>query len=123
MPYHYGATSKGRLNTCHPDLQRLFAEAIKHRDVTILCGHRGEEDQNAAHDAGRSNIRWPNGKHNKLPSRAVDAGPWPLDWDDRDALMEFSGFILGLAAAKGIKVRSGAFWKKPWDPLHFEIIL
>ena len=36
--------------------------------------------------------------------------------------MEFSGFILGLAAAMDIGVHSGAFWKKPWDPLHFEVI-
>ena len=122
MAYHYGTTSKGWLNTCHPDLQRLFTEAIKHRDVTILCGHRGEDEQNAAEEAGRSNIRWPDGKHNQLPSRAVDAGPWPLDWDDRDALMEFSGFIVGLASAMEIPVRSGAFWKEPWDPLHFEIV-
>ncbi len=122
MTYQYGTTSKERLNTCHSNLQRLLLEAIRHRDVTILCGHRPEDEQNAAADAGRSNLRWPDGKHNKLPSRAVDAGPWPLDWDDRDALMEFSGFILGLAAAMDIKVRSGALWKKPWDPLHFEII-
>lgn len=122
MTYTYSTTSKGRLNTAHPDLNRLFMEAIKHRDVTIMCGHRGEAEQNAVYDAARSNVRWPDSKHNTLPSRAVDAGPWPLDWDDRDALMEFSGFILGLAAAMQIPVRSGAFWERPWDPLHFEMV-
>jgi hypothetical protein len=121
MTYHYGTISKGRLQTCHPGIVRVFDEAIRHRDVAILCGYRARGSQNKAFREGKSGLKWPQSKHNSLPSRAVDAGPYPLDWDDTDALMEFSGWVLGLADALGVPLESGAFWTTPFDPTHFQL--
>ena len=41
----FGNRSKQRLETCHEDLQEIFNEVIKYFDCSVLCGHRGEEDQ------------------------------------------------------------------------------
>jgi len=85
MP-HFGKTSRKRLATCHEDLQLVFNEVIKHFDCTIVCGHRGEADQNDAFERGNSKLRFPQSKHNQWPSLAVDAVPWPINWDDTDRM-------------------------------------
>ncbi len=50
MP-QFGRRSKEQLSSCHPDLQKLFNEVIKHYDCTILEGHRSNEDQLKAFNA------------------------------------------------------------------------
>ena len=42
----YSKLSKARLATCHDDLITIFNKVIEHMDVTIVCGHRGKEEQN-----------------------------------------------------------------------------
>ena len=44
----FGSKSRERLATCDDRLQAIANEVIKHVDCTVLCGHRNEEDQNAA---------------------------------------------------------------------------
>ena len=78
----FGNTSKRRLATCDEDLQELFQEVVKFFDCSILEGHRNEETQNKYFDEGKSQVKWPNGKHNSSPSTALDAAPYPIDWDD-----------------------------------------
>ena len=96
MP-QFSKTSRQRLATCHQDLQTLFNEVIKYFDCTIICGHRGEEKQNSAYKKGYSKLKFPNSKHNKNPSLAVDVIPYPLDWDDHDRMRVFAGYVLGTA--------------------------
>lgn len=119
----FGPTSMERLATCDPRLQRLFAEVVKHWDCTVLCGHRGQVEQEAAFAAGKSKARWGQSKHNSMPSRAVDVMPWPVNWDDIPALTMFAGFVLATAAQMGIRVRWGADWdqdRKPWEKENWE---
>lgn len=114
----YSKTSLDKLATCDPRLQGLFLEVIKHRDNTILEGHRGRERQHAFFVEGLSKKDWPDGEHNKLPSRAVDSVPYPIDWDkvnknDRAAINEmyiYGGMVLGIAAMLGIPLRWGGDW-------------
>ena len=96
--YYYGETSKARLATCHPDLQRIVNFVIKHIDVTIVCGTRGEEEQQEAFDNGYSTVQYPNSKHNSSPSMAVDAVPYPTMWSDMDAMQVLGGFVMGVAS-------------------------
>jgi len=128
----FGKSSTQRLATCHPDLQRLFEEVVKIFDCTILTGHRGEVDQNRAFDQGRSKLRWPNGNHNRLPSTAVDVAPYPIpDWTKGvlDFAM-FGGYVQGVAANMGIKIRYGGDWngnkrisdENFKDLVHFELL-
>jgi peptidoglycan L-alanyl-D-glutamate endopeptidase CwlK len=107
----FSAVSKERLGTCDERLQRVFYEVIKYFDCTIIEGHRGEADQNRYNDQGKSKLRWPHGEHNSLPSRAVDAMPFPINWKDINRICYFAGFVMATALNMGIKLR----WGKDWD--------
>jgi len=106
----FSSRSKKQLETCDSRLQDLFNEVIKHYDCTILEGHRDEATQNEYYRTGRSKLKYPNGKHNTLPSKAVDVAPYPIDWEDMDRFYHFGGFVLGMAASMGIKLRWGGDW-------------
>lgn len=129
MP-EFSASSKAKLATCDVRLQRVFEEVIKHRDCTVSCGHRGQEEQDEAYRTGKSKVQWPNSNHNRLPSIAADVVPYPVDWSDYSYFTHFAGFVLGVAAGMGIKLRWGGDWnrdgktkdEKFFDGPHFEII-
>ena len=93
----YSNSSKRKLETCHSDLQTIFHYVIKYFDNTIVCGHRDEEAQNKAFDDGFSKVRYPNSKHNGTPSMAIDAVPWPIDWNDLNRMKYFAGYVMGIA--------------------------
>ena len=126
----FSRSSTRRLETCDQRLQNLFMEVVRHHDCRILEGHRGEDAQNEAYHNGRSTLRWPNSKHNKLPSLAVDVAPYPVDWEDLDRFRVFAGFVLGVAAMMGIELRWGGDWDGDWDYSdqkfndmpHFELV-
>lgn len=133
----FSKISKDRLATCHSDLQRLFNEVIKDYDCTIVCGYRGPTEQKRAYSSGKSKVNWPNSKHNKTPSLAVDAAPWEgkIDWSIKQ-MYSFAGYVTGVA--KMLKrhgvidsdIRSGGDWDRDHDVddqtfidlPHFEIV-
>lgn len=78
--FKYGDRSLKHRATLHPDLQVIFDKVLKTRDHSIVAGHRGEAEQNAAFNAKRSQLRFPESKHNQMPSMAVDVYPYPLDF-------------------------------------------
>ena len=110
MP-EFSNSSKVKLETCHPDIQKVMNEVIKYFDCTILEGHRGSEAQNKAYNEGKSLVIFPNGKHNKIPSEAVDVMPCPIRWKDINRLCYFAGFVVAIGLTMGIKLR----WGKDWD--------
>ena len=126
----FSAKSFERLETCHPDLQRLFKEVVKHYDCAVLCGQRTEEEQNDAFLSGKSQTPWPSSKHNSYPSLAVDVVPYPVDWNDLSRFYHFAGFVNATAIALGIAVRWGGDWngdmrfreEKFKDLPHWELI-
>ena len=107
--------SREKLNTCHPDLQTLVLEVAKQFDLTVVYGHRPEDQQEKAFKEGRSKVRWPNSKHNKMPSEAVDLAPYPIDWNDVRRFYYLAGYVRGVAERLGIKVRIGADWDGDFD--------
>jgi peptidoglycan L-alanyl-D-glutamate endopeptidase CwlK len=106
----FGKESTNHLNTLHPDLQRLMKEAIKYVDFSITCGHRGQADQDKAFAEGKSKVKWPNGKHNTSPSKAVDVAPYPIRWQDHEGFTLLAGILYGIACTMGIKIRLGVDW-------------
>jgi len=131
----FGRNSKKRLLECHPDLQRLFNEVIKHWNCAVITGHRGKLEQDQAFNEFRSKLKFPQSKHNKIPSRGTDVIPWfpefpHIRWNDREAFYCFGGFVLGIAAVIGIKIRWGGDWDQDeelhdqsfFDLPHFELI-
>ena len=109
MP-RYSTRSKSRLATCDKRLQKVFNEVIKHVDCSILEGHRSKERQNRLYDEKRTKVKYPNGRHNSNPSKAVDVTPYPVDWEDRERQTLFAGFVIGIARSMGIKIRWGGNW-------------
>lgn len=136
MP-QFSRLSKERLKSCHSDLQILFNRVIEDYDCSVICGHRGEEDQNEAYSNRASTKRWPDSKHNTEPSLAVDVSPYEfsgVDWGKTQSA-DFSGYVMGVANElfkQGImkhRIRRGLDWNmdndvddtKFWDAGHFEI--
>lgn len=133
MSYTFSRRSRGHLYTCDKRIVAVFETVIEYVDCTILCGVRNREEQNEAFRTGHSKAEWPNGKHNVIEpeqkSRAVDAAPYPIDWDDKERFYYFSGFVMGIAANLGISLRSGCDWdgdfqvkdQTLFDLVHFEL--
>ena len=125
----FGRKSKERLATCDERLQKVFNEVIKYVDCSVLEGHRDERTQDKYYEEGKTKVRYPMGRHNSKPSRAVDVVPYPIDWNDRERFHLFSGFVLGLARGMGITLRWGGDWNMNFevddnkfdDFPHFEI--
>ena len=128
MP-RFGKRSREGLATCEKDLQMVFNEVIKYVDCSVLEGYRKKDRQNALYDEGKTKVRYPNGRHNASPSRAVDVTPYPVDWADRERQTLFAGFVLGVANQMGIKLRWGGDWDQDFqvqdnkfdDFPHFEL--
>lgn len=128
--FSFGRRSRERLATCHPDLQRVLNRAIKLYDFTILDGHRPKERQQEVFERGLSKVQWPNSRHNKQPSHAVDVAPWPIDWDDLNSFYFLAGVIHAMAADEGVVLRWGGDWDRDYkfddqkfnDLPHFEIV-
>ena len=125
----FSKKSLSKLETCDKRLQDLFLRVVKKFDCTILEGHRGKDRQNKLFNEGKSKLKYPKGKHNSLPSKAVDVAPYPIDWNDRERFTYFAGYVLGIAYQMGLKIRWGGDWDMDtqvkdnnFDDLpHFEI--
>jgi len=111
----FGKRSMQRLNTCDEDLIALFKEVVKYFDCSVLEGHRGEEKQNKYFNEGKSKVQYPKGRHNRKPSNAVDVVPYPVDWEDREQMTYFAGFVKGVAYKMGIPIRWGGDWNNNND--------
>jgi len=125
----FSKTSLSRLETCHPLLQTLFCEILKTDDCTIICGNRGEKEQNEAYSAGKSGVQFPCSRHNAYPSLAVDVAPYPIDWADTGRFYMFAGKVKMIASQMIIGIRYGGDWdgdsftkdQKFNDLVHFEL--
>jgi len=115
--------SKERLMSCDNSIQKILLDAIGVMDFTVLCGHRGEEDQNKAFEDGKSNAKWLESKHNYMPSRAVDIAPYPIDWEDTERFARLVGVIQGIAFKHNIKIRCGMDFNSIKDYPHIELVL
>lgn len=135
MSYVFGARSTERLSTCHTLLQVLFGRIIARADLpadlTVLCGRRGQAEQEAAYQSGASRLHWPKSKHNKTPSEAVDVAPLVsgvVTWDlavykrvaptvkDEWAKMRGEGLV-----PPGVTLEWGGDWADPVDGPHWQI--
>ena len=129
----FGSTSRKNLAECHPQLQKLFKEVIKHWDCAVIDGARSHAEQVKNVQRGVSktmaskDLRQADGF-----SHAADVGPYPVLWNDPQYAREclfFGGFVLGIAAKLGLKVRYGGDWDSDKDLndqtfndlVHFEL--
>ena len=129
--YKWSKSSKKRLESCHPDLQRIFNHVIKYVDCKVTDGHRGEEKQNEYFALGKSQKKWPESGHNKIPSEAIDVVPYPVNWTNVNRFYMFVGYVRAVADRMGIKIKTGADWDGDWltsdqtfnDLPHYRLII
>ena len=129
----FGTTSQKKLSECDAQLQSLFNKVVEDFDCSIIDGFREEirQDEMFNSDPQRSQVKWPNGKHNSYPSMAVDVVPYPVDWNDTDRFYFFAGYVKGLAKCLGIDIRWGGDWDSDnqvgdesfKDLPHYELVL
>ena len=125
----FGKRSRESLATCDERLQKVFNEVIKHVDCSVLEGHRSQERQDELYESGKTKVKYPNGRHNSNPARAVDVTPYPVNWEDRERQTLFAGFVLGIANQMGIELRWGGDWDQDFEVMdnrfddfpHFEL--
>ena len=117
MANGYSNISQTRLNECYRDLQIIFAEVLPFFDHSIICGHRGEQEQTVAFESGFSKVNYPDSKHNGYPSLAVDAVPYPIDWKDEKRMIYFAGFVMSTAKRlkKEGRISHDLRWGGDWD--------
>jgi peptidoglycan L-alanyl-D-glutamate endopeptidase CwlK len=136
--------SKKRLNQCHPDLIKIANTVLSIHDCTVIEGHRGEKRQNEYYKNGTSKVKFPNGKHNKKPSMAIDLAPYKygMDYYDMENVLYFAGIVMAVAEmlhARGDtehELRWGGTWstradhpfvfdnpkRSFFDGIHFELV-
>lgn len=133
----YSIKSIDRLSKVDHRLINLFSRVIKYYDHVILTGHRTEAEQNAKFAKGLTKVKWPNSKHNLVPSRAIDAAPYPIPdkWGEENVkelvkFYEFAAIVRYEAAREGLKIRWGGDWDMDKDYkdntfddlVHFELV-
>lgn len=114
--YHYSKASERKIKTCDTRLQLIFYKILEFYDHTILCGHRGEEEQTIAFQEGFSQTPWPESEHNPLPSNAVDAVPYlGKPWDFQDPNLEALHFFAGIVRSVAYQYKIGIRWGGDWN--------
>lgn len=137
----FSESSASKLATADLQLQQVFNRVILSYDCTVIEGHRAPERQLQLYHMGSSKVKF--GKHNEIPSQAIDAGPyiagrgipWPTPGEkeytkDLAHFYHFAGFVLGVAEELGVKLRWGGDWDRDNDLhdqtfddlVHFELI-
>jgi peptidoglycan LD-endopeptidase CwlK len=105
-----------QLETCDSALQLVFNEVLLVHDCRIIEGHRGKVAQDLAFREKRTKLKFPNGRHNKKPSKAVDVIPCrggkPIPWTDTKHFVFFAGHVFMAASFLGIPIRWGGNWDR-----------
>jgi peptidoglycan LD-endopeptidase CwlK len=121
MTYNFGNKSLEKLSTVHPDLQKLFKEAITNSpyDFSITEGVRSLERQKELVAAKKSTTM--NSRH--LTGKAVDIAVFvdgKITWDIR-AYKAVAEHIKNVAKLMNIPIVWGGDWKSFVDGPHFEL--
>lgn len=111
--------SKKVYDTLDPRLQVLVTRIRDEVcDISLIYGYRDRELQNTMFEAGASTLRYPDSKHNRRPSRAVDLQPYPYpEYEPKlwGALGYIAGHAVRIAKEEGFDVRWGGDWNQNGD--------
>jgi peptidoglycan L-alanyl-D-glutamate endopeptidase CwlK len=138
--FKYSERSLEKLEKAHTFLKEVFLEAIKYQDIAIIETFRDQETQDKYFAEGKSRLKFPFGKHNNFPSKAIDAAPFlkgNISWN-KDHNIFLAGKILILAQKISddkyggkYDIRWGGDWDKDNEPItdqdfqdlvHYELI-
>lgn len=128
-PECYGCNEK--LKLVHPILRAWFwRRKAKYPNLHISWGWRDQADQDQAFEEGKSNVRFPNSKHN---ATGPDGKPLSLALDlfqvDEDGNARWSKAFFSRLAAENKEMREPIRWGGTFklrngstDSCHFELI-
>ena len=121
MTYSFGTKSSEKLAQVHPDLQRVFNEAIKNSplDFSITEGLRTIERQKELFSAGKSQTM----RSRHLGGHAVDIGVLvngALNWDFNNYQL-VADHVKAVASKLGITIEWGGDWMSFKDGPHFQL--
>ena len=130
MPKFGNKSLERRAMLCK-DLRALVDEVIKYYDFSIVCSHRGQEEQERAFNAGNSKAHFGQSAHNFFPSFAVDIYPYPTPYIQKKGILylddnspEWNKMVCtfkNTAKRMGIDIVCGADFKTLKDFPHIEI--
>lgn len=132
MAFRFGTKSLERLNTVHPDLQRVMRRALElsEIDFSITQGKRTLKEQQDLYAKGRNQkeldaaglhhiapapgpvVTW-SLKSNHLTGKAVDVGAYPhgaLSWNEK-----FYGVIAKAVRKASQELKIPVVWGAVWD--------
>lgn len=137
MIVRLGKTSTKRLDTCCPPIQEIIRAAAADPecpcDFGVVCGSRGDADQNNAYASGDSGAKWGESDHNVMMgdtpySMAVDLAPYSTEindylWHDKDLFRALASFIVNKAVSMGYVVEWGGNYSNiaGGDMPHFSL--
>ena len=127
MPY-FGERSKQNLQYIHPMFRLALDDAIKIIDFSVICGLRGDEEQQEAYDSGHSGALPGQSMHNLNPARgrffswAIDFIPHPFrSWENDDVrFAHIAGVILACMYKHGLIGRWGNDWDRDGIPVDID---
>ena len=119
--YAWGKKSRREILTLDVRLVYLANRLADVFNVSLIKGHRGKEEQNAAFNSGHSRARWGESKHNFKVSLAMDIVPYPTLWDDIPALDMMLGAAQVIARDGGFNITLGKYFSNLPDYAHIEI--
>ena len=119
MP-NFSDHSKSELDTVHPDLRAICEAVIDTFDIRVIEGYRSKERQNKLYEQGKSELQWPDSKHNQKPSHAVDIAPYPIDWKAHDRFYLMAGHMQQAAwhLLRRGEISNTIRWGGNWDGDH-----
>lgn len=106
----FGKKSQEKLDSCHPDIQRVMEKAIEIYDFSVIYGFRSLELQKKLYNSRPQLTKTLRGKHNEMPSRAVDIAPYPINWENEKRFYFMAGIVLAVAESLGVDLRWGGDW-------------
>ncbi len=118
--YLFGKSSREKLDTCDQGLVRVVEKVLSWgvMDFAVIEGFRSVKRQMELFKEGKTTIEGlhKKGKHNILPSLAVDLLPFPTMlndvniWNDRHRFTILAGLMFAAASELKIRVRWGGDW-------------
>lgn len=128
--YKFSKRSLNNLKNVDKRLIHICNELINHIDFTVIEGHRSLERQLELYEQGYSQIDGitKKGKHNYLPSLAIDIIPYKKGHNPFDGSKESEEMFNTLAKEfkkvaneLGYKITWGGDWKSFKDLPHFQL--